>query len=356
MTNFRFESPLVLLLLIPVVAIAIITVFRRQQTVLYSSVTFLKNLPVTPRQRLRRLLPWLRIAGLILLVVALARPQLGTEETRIRSEGIAIQMCIDRSGSMQAMDFPVDGEQVNRLQAVKHVFRKFVAGEDGFSGRQDDLIGLIAFGGFASALCPPTLDHGALLDVLSSVKIPEPVLDAQGRIVNEQLYREEQSTAIGDALALAVDRLKNVESKSKVIVLLSDGENTAGVVSPQDAASAAAEFGIKVYSIGVGSNGMAPYPAVDLYGRTVLQQQPVSLDEEGLKAIAEATDGLYFNAKDLDGLQQVYTEIDKLEKTEVEGRLYTSYREIFNYPLLSGLGCVLITLLLGNTWLRGLPS
>ncbi len=355
MTTFQFESPLILLSLIPVIAIAVITGFRRKQTVLYSSVSLLKNLPVTVRQRLRRLLPWLKIIGLTLIVIALARPQLGTEETRIRSEGIAIQMCIDRSGSMQALDFPVEGEQVNRLQAVKYVFRKFVAGEDDFSGRPDDLIGLIAFGGFASALCPPTLDHGALLDVLTSVKIPEPIRDAQGRLINEQLYREENATAIGDALALAVDRLKNIECKSKVIVLLSDGENTAGAVSPEDAASAAAEFGIKVYCIGVGSNGMAPYPAVDFFGRKVLQQQQVSLDEAGLKAIAETTDGRYFNAKDVNSLQSVYAEIDKLEKTEVEGRLYTSYREIFSYSLLSGLSCLLITLVLGNTWLRGLP-
>lgn len=355
MTSFRFESPLILLLLILVIAITVTTVFRRKDTVLYSSVRLLKNLPVTLRQRLRRLLPWLRMLGLVLIVVALARPQLGTEETRIRSEGIAIQMCIDRSGSMQALDFPVDGEQVNRLQAVKYVFRKFVAGEDDFSGRPDDLIGLVAFGGFASALCPPTLDHGALLDVLASVKIPEPIKDAQGRVINEEFFREETATAIGDALALAVDRLKNLECKSKVIVLLSDGENTAGAVSPTDAASAAAEFGIKVYSIGVGSNGMAPYPAVDFFGRKVLQQQQVSLDEEGLKAIAETTGGLYFNAKDLDSLQQVCAEIDTLEKSEVEGRLYTSYREMFGYPLISGLGCLLISLLLANTWLRGLP-
>ena len=355
MSTFRFESPLVLLLLIPVGAVFLVAAFRQKHTVLYSSVALLKQLPVTLRQHVRRLLPWLRLFGLVLMTIALARPQLGSEETRIRSEGIAIQMCIDRSGSMQALDFPVEGKQVNRLEAVKAVFREFVAGEEDFSGRPDDLIGLIAFGGFASALCPPTLDHGALLDVLKSVRIPEPITDSQGRVLNEQLLQEERATAIGDALALAVDRLRNVESKSKVIVLLSDGDNTAGVVSPEDAATAAAQFGIKVYSIGVGSNGMAPYPAVDLFGRRVLQQQQVSLDEETLKTVAKTTGGLYFNAKDTDGLKRVYGEIDKLEKTEMEGRLYTSYREVFNYPMSSGLACVLATLLLGNTWLRGLP-
>lgn len=355
MNSFRFESPGALFLLIPVVIVLAIRFRRRKPAVLYSSTTLLKDLPITLRQRFRRTLPWLYAIGILLIALAIARPQLGREETRIRTEGIAIQMCIDKSGSMQALDFPVDGEQVNRLEAVKHVFHKFVAGDGEFDGRPDDLVGLIAFGGFASALCPPTLDHGALLDVLDSVQIPEPIRDEQGRVLNEEMFREEQATAIGDALALAVDRLKDLEAKSKVILLLSDGENTAGVVSPLDAANAAAEFGIKVYSIGVGSNGMAPYPGVDLFGRRVLQQQAVRLDEETLKAIADSTDGLYFNAKDTDSLSRVYEEIDQLEKTEVEGQLYTSYREVFGYPLWIGLGCLLTNVLLGTTWLRGLP-
>ncbi len=355
MSTFRFESPFALLLCIPVLAVVCVTAFRRRSAVLYSSVAILKDLPVTLRQRLKRLLPWLRLFGLLLIVVALARPQLGTEESRIRSEGIAIQMCIDRSGSMQALDFPVNGEQVNRLEAVKYVFRKFVAGEDDFTGRPDDLIGLVAFGGFANALCPPTLDHGALLTVLESVEIPGPLKDASGRVINEQFLREEQATAIGDALALAVDRLKGIKAKSKVIVLLSDGGNTAGVVLPEDAAIAAEEFGIKVYCIGVGSTGFAPVPAIDPFGRRVLQQARVELDEATLKGIAEKTNGSYFNAKDVDGLKDVCAEIDKLEKTEVESHLYTTYRELFTYPLFSGLGCVLLTLLVGNTWLRGLP-
>ncbi|MEQ9409762.1 MAG: VWA domain-containing protein [Fuerstiella sp.] len=355
MSTFRFETPLMLLLLVPVCAVAGFSLFRRRRTIIYSSVETLKQLPITLRQRLRRLLPWLQLAGLTLIVIALARPQFGREETRIRTEGIAIQMCIDRSGSMQALDFPVDGEQVDRLTAVKKVFRDFVAGDGGFSGRPDDLIGLVAFGGFASALCPPTLDHGALLEILSTVKIPEPIRDDRGRVLNAELLREEQATAIGDALALAVDRLKNVKSSSKVIVLLSDGENTAGVVAPEDAAAAAAEFGIRVYSIGVGSNGMAPYRVEDAFGREFLQSQPVRLDEATLKSIADITGGAYFNAKDVDALEQVYAEIDALEKTEIEGRLYTEYREVFGYPMGAGLCCVLMTVFLGSTWLRGLP-
>ena len=355
MSVFRFGSPWAWLLLIPFFAVVLLSRRREQPAALYSSVELLKSLPITFAQRVRRVLPGLKVIGLILVIAALARPQLGREEFRIRTEGIAVQMCIDRSGSMQALDFPVDGQQVDRLTAVKSVFRDFVAGNDDFAGRPDDLIGLVAFGGFATALCPPTLDHGALLDVLQGVEIPKPIRDDQGRIINERLLQEEQATAIGDALALAVDRLKDLDSKSKVIVLLSDGENTAGVISPEDAADAAAQFGIKIYAVGVGTTGMAPYPGVDIFGRSVLQAQPVRLDEATLKLLAEKTDGQYFNAQDTEALKQVYTEIDQLEKTEVEGRLYTEYREVFGFPMVTGVLCVLACIILDATWLRSLP-
>jgi Ca-activated chloride channel homolog len=355
MNVFRFGSPWALLLLIPLVAVLLLRRRREQPAALYSSVELLKSLPVTSAQRIRGVLPSLKLIGLILVIAALARPQTGQEEFRIRTEGIAVQMCIDRSGSMQALDFPVDGQQVNRLTAVKSVFQDFVAGNDDFDGRPDDLIGLVAFGGFATALCPPTLDHGALLKVLQSVEIPKPIRDDQGRIINERLLQEEQATAIGDALALAVDRLKDLDSESKVIVLLSDGENTAGVITPEDAADAAAQFGIKIYSVGVGTTGMAPYPGVDIFGRSVLQPQRVRLDEATLKLLAEKTEGQYFNAQDTEALKRVYAEIDKLEKTEVEGRLYTEYREVFGFPMVSGVLCILACIILDATWLRSLP-
>ena len=355
MSTFRFANPVALVLVIPVVLIAVYVTAKRRHAVLYSSVEILRDLPVTFAQKLRRLLPWIKLTGLILITVALARPQLGREETRIRTEGIAIEMCVDKSGSMQALDFSLNNEQVNRLDAVKGVFHDFVAGDDRFAGRPDDLIGLISFGGFANAICPLTLDHGALLEVLSTVKIPEPIYDSNNNIINEKLLQEEQATAIGDALALAVDRLKDAEAKSKIIVLLSDGENTAGVITPEEAADAAVEFGIKVYSIGVGSTGLAPFPAIDRYGRTVLTAQRVRLDETTLKDIAKRTGGQYFNAKDTAALEHVYSEIDNLEKTEIEGRLYVEYREIFGYPMSIGLGCLLLTLILASTRLRGLP-
>jgi len=355
-TSFRFQAPIWLWLLILVIAFGVWSIRRdRRSAVLYSNVELLHGLPVTLAQRLKKCLPWMRILGMVLIVFALARPQSGKEEFRIRTEGIAIEMCLDRSGSMQALDFPVDGERVNRLDAVKKVFREFVAGEGDFDGRPDDLVGLVVFGGFADAKCPPTLDHGALLEVLDTVKIAEPVRDKQGRVINERLWQEEQATAIGDAIAVAVDRLKDVKSKSRVIVLLSDGENTAGVVEPEDAAEAAAAFDIRIYSIGVGTTGMAPFPVVDAFGREVLQAQPVRLDEETLTSLAEKTGGRYFNAQDTEALADVYAEIDRLEKTETEGRLYTEYREVFQSLMLPGIACVLLQLGLSSTRFRGLP-
>ena len=355
MSGFRFESPWILLWILPVCLLWAWRYFRRKPAILYSSVDSLKGLPVTFRQLCRAALPWFFLLSLLLMVVALARPQTGREESRIRKEGIAIQMCIDKSGSMQAMDFSLNGKNVNRLEAVKDVFRRFAAGDDRFDGRPDDLIGLIAFGGFASALCPPTLDHGVLLEVLDSVEIPQPIYDDEGREVNTALLQEEQATAIGDALALAVDRLKHIKAKSKVIVLLSDGENSAGVVSPEDAAEAAAQYDIRVYCIGVGSTGLAPFPMVDRQGRVFLSSQPVRLDTETLKAIAKTTDGKYFNAKDSTGLRQVYTAIDELEKTEIEGLLFMEYAEQFHYPLMTALLLLVLCATLQSTWLNSVP-
>ncbi len=345
-----------MLLLVPLVLLAVLAIRRqRRVAVLYSDVGILAELPATMALRARRLLPWVRVLGLAAVIVALARPQHGREEFRIRTEGIAIQMCIDRSGSMQAMDFRLEGEQVNRLAAVKSVFRDFVAGKGPLPGRPDDLVGLVAFGGYADAKCPLTLDHGALLEVLKTVEIPQPVLDSRGRLLNRGLYEEEMKTAIGDAVALAVDRLKDVKAKSKVIILLSDGEQTAGVVDPPEAAETAKAFGVKIYSIGIGTTGWAPVPAEDPFGRTVLRRMPVRLDEQTLKLLAETTGGRYFNAQDTETLEMVYAEIDKLEKTLSEGRLYTEYRELYQYAMFPGLGLILLEILLVSTRFRSLP-
>ncbi len=356
MSELRLAEPLWLLMCLPLLLATMISLRgERRGAVVYSSVRLLESLPVTLAQRVKWLLPWLRFAGMLLVIVALARPQHGLKDFRIQTEGIAIVMCIDRSGSMQALDFQLDGNRVDRLEAVKAVFHDFVAGNGRLPGRPDDQIGLVSFGGFAEAKAPLTLDHGALLEVLKTVEIAQPVYDRNGEVINLRYLEEERATAIGDAVALAVERLRDVRAKSKVIILLSDGENTAGVIEPADAAKAAESFGIKIYSIGVGSTGTAPIRMIDPFGREKLVRQHVRLDEATLKMIAETTQGRYFNAKDTNSLEDVYQDIDQLEKTQLEGRLYTEYRELFQWWLLPGLALVVTELSLRCTRFRSLP-
>lgn len=356
MTDFRFQQPWWFLALIPLLLVIGVAMRREKRgAIWYSSTDLLASLPTTWAQMARRGLPWLRFCGLALLVVALARPQYGLREFRVRKDGIAIMMCLDRSGSMSALDFQLDGNRVNRLEAVKRVFRDFVVGDDRLAGRPDDLVGLISFGGFAEGRSPLTLDHTALTQILETVDIPQPIRDAAGNVINERFLAEEQSTAIGDAVALAVARLRDSASKSKVIILLSDGENTAGVVQPEDAARAAKEFGIKIYAIGVGSTGRAPFPAENMFGQTVLVNREVKLDEKSLKMLADTTGGRYYNARDTQALSEVYGEIDQLEKTVSEGRLFSEYRELYQSLVLWGLGLLLLELVLRCTRFRSLP-
>ncbi len=163
------------------------------------------------------------------------------------------------------------------------------------------------------------------------------------------------ATAIGDALVLAVDRLKNVKAKSKVVILLSDGKQTAGVVQPSEAAEAAKTFGIKIYTIGVGTTGTAPFPTIDFFGNKAIRPQPVELDEQTLKAVAEATGGQYFNAQSTRALEEVYAQIDRLEKSLAEGRVFTQYRELYQYLIVPGIGLVLLELVASSTRFRSLP-
>src|SRR6185312_11632838 len=183
---------------------------------------------------------------LSLIIIGLARPQSGRSESRITGEGIAIEIVLDNSGSMEALDFQLGGRDVSRLDAVKHVIEEFVLGssKSRLSGRQDDLVGLVAFGGFADSKCPLTLDHGALVDIVNELEVPKPIRDQRGRIINQQALEEDTKTAIGDGVALGVDRLRGAKAKSKVLILLTDGDNNAGAVDPREAAKIAAESGI----------------------------------------------------------------------------------------------------------------
>jgi Ca-activated chloride channel family protein len=339
---FHFHSPYYFLLLIPLVYLVIQIKFRRKKTgILFSNVALLRQVPVTFVQRFARYVPYLLYFSIVLCIIALARPQYGREQYRIRSSGIALMMCVDRSGSMAAIDFEIGGKPVNRLEAVKQTFRDFVSGNTlgntVLAGRNDDYIGLLAFGGYVDTHCPLTLDHSTLLEMLNQIQLPQYIVQESGAPVDKKLFAEESATAIGDAIAQGVDRLKDVPSAGKVIILLSDGEQTFGTLSPQEGAETAKTFGIKIYTIGIGRNGEAPYLMTDRFGRQQIVSQYTSIDESALQNIAEMTGGAYYNASSTTALEQVYNQIDKLEKTQHEGRKYTQYGEWYRYPLLCGL-------------------
>jgi Ca-activated chloride channel family protein len=351
MEGLRFASLWCLILIVPVgMVLGWVSVSsRRRHAVIFSSVSGLKMMPVTWAQRIKRWLPWVYSAGLILIVLSLTRPQQGRTESMIRTEGIAIQIAMDVSGSLQAVDFSLNGETVDRLKAVKHVIVEFIRGSErsGLTGRRNDAVGLVSFGGFAYCKCPLTLDHGALIDLIDELKIPKPPRNRRGNRIHDRAYQEELNTAIGDGLALSVERLKNSTAKSKVLILLTDGENTAGIIQPLEAAKLAKSKGIKVYAIGVGRNGRTQVPQEDENGQTYLVPANYTIDEGLLKEIAQLTDGKYYHASNTDALREVYVDINSLEKSKVEEIRYAEYTELFPYLAIPGL---LLMLGVGVLW------
>lgn len=329
---------------------------NRSDVVTLSSTRHAAQLPRTLRQRLLWLPPALSLLAMLLLVLGLARPREGREQTVTDQEGIAIQFVVDKSGSMEATDFRIDGQNVDRLTAIKNVVNKFVLGGDGLEGRLGDLTGLITFARFADSETPLTLDHQFFMSTLNETQIVR--------------AREESGTAIGDALALAVEKLdamdkngkKNVQSR--IVILLTDGENNVGQLSPEQAAELAKALGIRVYTIGVGSNGQIPMPTLDPFtGREIVRWAQVSIDEETLTEVAEMTGGQYFRATDTDSLQSVYAEIDKLEKSRVETHRLVDFREMavqatqfgaFRVPAILWVAYLALSLrvILEMTWLR----
>jgi Ca-activated chloride channel family protein len=302
-------------------------------------------------------LPVLRVAALALLIFALARPQLGTESQQDFSRGVAIMMALDISGSMQAKDFELDDTRATRIDAVKRVFRAFVLGDDkafgnSLPGRPYDEIGIVAFGGFAISRAPLTLDHAALADLLAQIQIPKQIVDERGRPLNA----EELRTSIGDGLALSVARLRDSIAKAKMIILLSDGVHNTGDVTPEQAARAAKEFGIKVYTIGIGTNGYAPVEVEDPFtGQRMLRSMPVEFDPKTLKDIAETTGGRYFHATSTDALERIYAEIDRMEKTDIQSRVFMRFEERFHWYLLAAFALLILEQLLAHTYLRRIP-
>jgi len=331
---FRFEDPWFLLLALSV-PLVVWDYVKRGSTVKikYSSIEPLKNIKAGRSVKLRHSLIVFRALALILLVLALARPQTGSTTTEYSSDGVDIMLCLDTSGSMEAMDFELKGKRRTRLFVVKDVVKDFI------NAREHDRIGMVVFGDDAYTQCPLTLDYDVLSTFLRKTEI-----GVAG-----------QSTAIGSAIAMSVKRLKDVPAKSKIIILLTDGVNNAGRISPEIAAGIAKSMGIKIYTIGVGSNGLVPFKIAGIFGGSRYVKQQVELDEETLKAIAKKTGGMYFKATDTAGLKEVYRTIDELEKTEVDVKIYTDYNDFFPGFLLFGLIFLITEVVLGNTRFRKIP-
>lgn len=311
----------------------------------YSSLTLLPA-PADPRARSLRLrlagLPAVLLAlGAVALAVALAGPRRADQNSRIKRQGIAMMMVVDVSGSMQALDLSTPDRERTRLDAVKEVFADFVRGTGGHKGRPDDLIGIVSFAGYADTRCPLTLDHDNLLRAAEKLQIPT--------------QADEDGTALGDGLGLALERLRESKARSRVAILLTDGVNNRGETAPMQAAELAATIGVKVYTVGAGTNGVAPVRVTDGLGRSALRQMPVEIDEALLRDVAQRTGGRYFRATDAAELVQIYKDIDALERTEFTETRYRQYTEYYGYVLSLGLLLIGLGWGLGGTVLRRLP-
>lgn len=308
---------------------------RRAAAVQYSNIRTLVRLRPSRTLVLRRLFVGLRLVTVALLMIAMARPQTGRTQTQVRTEGIDIVLVVDTSGSMQALD--LDGgrrisNRRNRLEVTKAVVDDFV------KKRENDQIGLVVFGAEAFTQCPLTLDHGIVATFLDQIEIG----------------MAGDATAIGSAIGTAVKRLKDSAAKSRVIILLTDGRSNAGPLSPRKAAEVAEAFGVKIYTIGAGTRGKAPFIVDSLFGKEVIYQD-VEIDEKTLKEIAERTGGAYFRAEDEKALGQIYEQIDELEKTEITMSSYMEYSEKFRWFVIPALGLLLLEVILLGTRFRKLP-
>lgn len=331
--TFAFVHPWLLLLLLLLPIIAILRGARgAAPAIIYSSLAALQSLGRKRRAKAGGWLTTLLLLALGFFIVAIARPQAGRTKTHVEASGIDIMLALDVSRSMLAEDFTIGNERANRLEAAKQVTEKFI------QGRPNDRIGILAFAGRPYLVSPLTLDHDWLLQNLERIRI--------GLV--------EDGTAIGSAIASASNRLKDREAKSKIVVLLTDGDNNAGKISPNTAAEAAKALGIKVYTIAAGTKGYAPMPT-QIFGRTVYQNVLMKVDEETLKQIAAMTDAQFYRATDTKSLTQIFQEIDKLERSTVQMDQYKEYRELFPWFVGAGGALLGLHLLLAQTVWRRLP-
>jgi Ca-activated chloride channel family protein len=327
MKGITFANPdfLYLLLIIPaMVAFYILKQHKASAAFHLPGLQPFDKTGVTFRNYLRHTLFVIRMIAVMLLIIVLARPQSTDRFQDISTEGIDIVLTLDISGSMLARDFKPD-----RLEASKNVATEFI------SGRPYDRIGLVVFSGESFTQCPLTTDHAVLINLMREIQ--------SGMI--------DDGTAIGMGLANAVNRIKDSEAKSKVIILLTDGVNNRGEIAPATAAGIAKTFGIRVYTIGVGTQGMAPYPVQTPFG-TQYQNMPVEIDEGILQEIAQTTGGRYFRATDNDKLVQVYNEIDKLEKSKIDVKQFTRKEEKYLNSAILAFSLLVLEIIIRNTLLR----
>ncbi|MCL3781254.1 VWA domain-containing protein [Prolixibacteraceae bacterium JC049] len=341
MSKYIFANPEYLYLLFILVPMLGVYIWRHRKlsaSLQISTIKGLENIPITFRHVLRHFVFVLKMAVVGLLIVALARPQSSESWQNVTTEGIDVVIALDVSSSMLARDFVPD-----RLSAAQNVAVEFI------SGRRNDKIGLVVFSGESFTQCPLTTDHAVLINLFKDIDMFK---DPQRRPI-------EDGTAIGNGLAQAVARLKDSNAKSKVVILLTDGENNKGEIAPKTAAELAKTFGIRVYTIGVGTIGTAPYPiqVQSPFGgvQTQIRDVEVKIDEETLEQIAETTGGRYFRATDNEKLKEIYTEIDKLEKTKIEVKEFSKRDEEFQRFAIPALLIFGLALLIQAVFLRSIP-
>lgn len=327
-----FKTPVFLVLII-VVLPAVFLLEQKRPRSLFASFQLFRSARRSWKARLRRLPFYLRMVVLIVLLVALAGPRSGLEEDRHSTEGIDIVLAVDASGSMAAEDFTVGSQRVNRLSVVKKVIKDFI------KKRPDDRVAIVAFAGAAYTVSPLTSDKNWAeenIDRISMNSMPD-------------------GTAIGSAIMSSLSRLETSKAKSKIMILLTDGVNNRGHIKPLAAAQAANALGVKIYTIGAGTKGFAPYPVYDPWGKKFYRNVPVDIDEQTLRQIADDTNGKYFRATDTASLENIYREIDVLEKTKFEEFERKNYRELFPYFIVASLIILTGEIVLSRTWLLQIP-
>ena len=329
---FRFAYPTLLVLLIAVLGWFVFALWKRPPSITHSMTSAIARLAGPGNRLLTRIPIIVRALCLILLVLAAARPQLYNVSRQVRSPGVDIMLCLDTSGSMQALDFQLNNEPVSRLVAVKKVVKEFI------EKRKTDRIGLVVFGEEAFTQSPLTTDKGMLL----------------GLVAKMEIGMAGDRTAIGPAIAIGGKRLKDLKAKSKILILLTDGRQNVGSITPEQAAEAVRALGVRIYVIGVGGAGPAPFKVKGFFGPRIVYQR-VDLDEKTLRKVAEIGDGRYFRASDSQELAEIYAIIDREEKTEIKVKEFFHFRELYLYLLIPALILMGLDIFLKSTFLRVIP-